>query len=262
MPAEQRRASMPGMMRLIWPVRLGCAPEWSARPEWSVSLAGAAGTQSLFDTGPVSFTQFQATRGQAAYIESCAACHGPNLDDGQFAPPVKGVAFKTHWHDQSPAALRSLIVKRMPPASPGSLGSRTYTDIEAYLLQENGDRAGTAELAASSAPAELAAASEHDSSPRTIGAALVDNQDAEYRAAMAARRILLDRLTPVSDAMLRSPAASDWLMWRGTYDTLGYSPLDQINRTHGAQSWRRLDIVAAAERQRGRAVDPRRRAVH
>jgi alcohol dehydrogenase (cytochrome c) len=215
---------MPGMMRLIWPVRAGCAAGLAC------VLGGAAGAQSLFDTGPVGFTQVQATRGQVAYTESCAACHGPNLDDGQFAPPVKGVAFRMHWHDQSPAALRSLIVKRMPPASPGSLGSRAYTDIEAYLLQENGDSAGTAELAASSAPAEFAAASEHDSRPRSIGAALVDNQDAEYHAAMAARRIVLDRLTPVSDAMLRSPAASDWLMWRGTYDTLGYSPLDQINQ--------------------------------
>ncbi len=36
-------------------------------------------------------------------------------------------------------------------------------------------------------------------------------------------------LTPVTDAMLRDPPASDWLMWRRTYDGYGYSPLDQIN---------------------------------
>src|SRR6202140_2535587 len=36
-------------------------------------------------------------------------------------------------------------------------------------------------------------------------------------------------LTPVTDAMLRNPPASDWLMWRRTYDGYGYSPLDQIN---------------------------------
>jgi len=83
---QRDRASMPAMMRLIWPVRLGCAAGLVC------VLGGAAGTQSLFDTGPVDFTQVQATRGQAAYTESCAACHGPNLDDGQFAPPVKGVA--------------------------------------------------------------------------------------------------------------------------------------------------------------------------
>jgi len=37
-------------------------------------------------------------------------------------------------------------------------------------------------------------------------------------------------LTPVTDATLRNPPASDWLMWRRTYDAWGYSPLDQINK--------------------------------
>jgi ankyrin repeat protein len=46
---------------------------------------------------------------------------------------------------------------------------------------------------------------------------------------MATRESLLRKLTPVSDAMLRNPAPADRLMWRGTYATLGYSPLDQIN---------------------------------
>ena len=34
--------------------------------------------------------------------------------------------------------------------------------------------------------------------------------------------------TPVTDARLESPAPEDWLMYRGTYDSWGYSPLDQI----------------------------------
>ncbi|HXC20780.1 MAG TPA: PQQ-binding-like beta-propeller repeat protein [Steroidobacteraceae bacterium] len=227
MQIEQRRAPMPWITR----------PGWRMRLMWAAGAAGilcaAAGAQSLFDSGPVGFTEPQATRGAVAYRESCAACHGPNLNDGQFASALKGAAFKAHWHDQSPDALWSLIMKRMPPASPGTLSSRTYADIEAYMLQENGERAGTTELAASSAPisgapAESLAASEHDSSPR-VGAALVDNQDERFRAAIAARQILLSKVTPASDAMLRDPAAGDWLMWRGSYATLGYSRLDQIN---------------------------------
>ena len=35
---------------------------------------------------------------------------------------------------------------------------------------------------------------------------------------------------PVTDAMLQSPAAEDWLMWRRTLDGWGYSPLDQVDR--------------------------------
>ena len=34
----------------------------------------------------------------------------------------------------------------------------------------------------------------------------------------------------VTDAMLQDPDPADWLMWRRTLDTWGYSPLDQIDR--------------------------------
>ena len=40
----------------------------------------------------------------------------------------------------------------------------------------------------------------------------------------------LDRLTPVTDEMLRNPPPGDWLHWRRTYDGWAYSPLKQINR--------------------------------
>lgn len=35
---------------------------------------------------------------------------------------------------------------------------------------------------------------------------------------------------PVTDAMLHEPDPADWLMWRRTLDSWGYSPLNQINR--------------------------------
>jgi len=39
-----------------------------------------------------------------------------------------------------------------------------------------------------------------------------------------------DDFTPVTDSMLQNPADGDWLMWRRTLDSWGYSPLDQVNR--------------------------------
>jgi alcohol dehydrogenase (cytochrome c) len=48
--------------------------------------------------------------------------------------------------------------------------------------------------------------------------------------ALAAIRAPLDRLTPVTEEMLRNPPAGDWLHWRRTYNGWGYSPLNQINR--------------------------------
>ena len=40
---------------------------------------------------------------------------------------------------------------------------------------------------------------------------------------------------PVNDAMLQNPAPGDWLMWRRTLDSWGYSPLDQIDRENVGQ---------------------------
>ena len=37
---------------------------------------------------------------------------------------------------------------------------------------------------------------------------------------------------PVTDQMLQNPDPADWLMWRRTLDSWGYSPLDQIDRSN------------------------------
>src|SRR5262245_51086089 len=37
---------------------------------------------------------------------------------------------------------------------------------------------------------------------------------------------------PVTDDTIRNPSASDWLAWRGTSRSLGYSPLGQMTRAN------------------------------
>src|SRR5437763_4209147 len=37
---------------------------------------------------------------------------------------------------------------------------------------------------------------------------------------------------PVTDAMLENPDPADWLMWRRTLNSWGYSPLSQITRAN------------------------------
>ena len=54
--------------------------------------------------------------------------------------------------------------------------------------------------------------------------------DPVAQARLATLRGPLDRLTPVTDAMLREPSPNDWLMWRRTYNGWGHSPLAQIDR--------------------------------
>ena len=51
-------------------------------------------------------------------------------------------------------------------------------------------------------------------------------------AAGGAGHAQVERFIPVTDAMLQDPDPDDWLMWRRTLDSWGYSPLDQIDRTN------------------------------
>ncbi|MGH9202536.1 MAG: PQQ-binding-like beta-propeller repeat protein, partial [Vicinamibacterales bacterium] len=53
--------------------------------------------------------------------------------------------------------------------------------------------------------------------------------------------------TPVSDSILRNPGPSDWLHWRRTYESWGYSPLTQINR----QNVSRLQLAWAWTMEQG-----------
>src|SRR5438105_3177162 len=40
---------------------------------------------------------------------------------------------------------------------------------------------------------------------------------------------------PVTDQMLQNPDPADWLMWRRTLNSWGYSPLNQINRANAGR---------------------------
>ena len=51
----------------------------------------------------------------------------------------------------------------------------------------------------------------------------------------------LANLSVITDAHLANPPAEDWLIWRGTYDAHGFSPLQQIDRSNVDQlgeAWR------------------------
>lgn len=105
-------------------------------------LAGAQGSK------PALYTADQATAGAAVYSQSCAACHGPQLE-GVAAPALKGSVFGEMATAQSLTAdsLLDVIVNTMPQSDPGSLKPEDYNAVTAYILQQNGYPAGTAALA-------------------------------------------------------------------------------------------------------------------
>jgi alcohol dehydrogenase (cytochrome c) len=192
----------------------------------AIALAAVAWGQAP-PTSIVEFTAAQAAAGKTAYDRDCAGCHGRNLDNGQFAPALRGQAFNRAWAGRTVAELFTYVSLRMPPAAPNSLGARTYAAITAYLMQSNGVAAGLKEMPAT--PAELALLRIPGLAERrpaagggvTPGVALPNQPPPNS---------LLERMRPVTDAMLAKPAPEQWLTWRRTYDAQGYSPLNQIHR--------------------------------
>jgi alcohol dehydrogenase (cytochrome c) len=92
------------------------------------------------------FTAAQAARGQALYSANCAMCHGDGLDDGQFAPALKGPNFTAYWSGKTAADVLTYISTMMPPTDPGSLGAQGSADVLAYITQGGGGKAGDKEL--------------------------------------------------------------------------------------------------------------------
>ena len=193
-------------------------------------LQVAPGAQQAPPAGAASrsaptFTAAQAAQGEAAYRTSCASCHGADLNDGAFGPALKGPQFIQKYGGKSVEPLYTVSATRMPTTAPGSLAPAIYAQIVAYILQQNAIVAGTEELPSDTA--RLAT--------MTIpagGFAIMGFSPYTPPTAKVTRPNPLDRYTPVTDEMLASPAASEWLGWRRTVDAHGFSPLTQITKSN------------------------------
>jgi mono/diheme cytochrome c family protein len=109
-----------------------------------LALTLAAGAQ----TKPALYTTDQASAGAAIYSQSCASCHGAQLE-GVSGPALKGTVFGDTAAAQSLTAdsMLDVITGSMPQSDPGSLKPEEYSAVTAYILQQNGYPAGTAPLA-------------------------------------------------------------------------------------------------------------------
>src|SRR5262245_35868995 len=167
------------------------------------------------------FTSEQAAAGRAAFEQTCAMCHGQNLRQLPNAQ-LAGTEFVGRWGSRATSDLVTQARSTMPPDNPGGLPPETYTNIVAYLLQMNGGTATENEIDASTTArvgqgltgqAVAAAVAAPSAPPAPTGVIVAGN---------------VARFTPVTDAMLRNPAADDWLMLRHDYGATSYSPLAQI----------------------------------
>ena len=189
-----------------------------------LTLSWRIGVVAQSEPVAISFTVGQADEGQAAYAQYCAACHGDNMDDGEFGLPLKGVDFRERWRSRPPEALFTLISSTMPQDRPGVLDDETYAQLLAYILHENGSEPGGDELPADPAALE---AMESPRWRRGGGGGLAPGV---VVPPPPVTRNPLDGIRPVTDIMLTDVSDGEWLLWRRTYDAFGFSPLKKINR--------------------------------
>lgn len=192
--------------------------------------SGAAVAQA-----PASFTAAQAEQGRTAYTQHCAACHGDNLQGGQFGPTLKGRAFQAKWGGASLNELYSYVRRSMPPAAVGQLGESTYAALLARMLADNGVAPGQVALVTDAAvlagmvvPGQALSG---QAQLRTGGFGLTPGVPVPP---WPKRANPLDRITPVTAAMLSNPAPGEWLSWRRGHQGRGFSPLRQITKDNVA----------------------------
>jgi alcohol dehydrogenase (cytochrome c) len=215
----------------------------------AAALAGILmGQQPATAVAP--FTAAQATAGRTAYEANCAQCHGADLGGRNDASALAGGLFMGSWGNRNTADLIGFMEGAMPPGNPGRLGEETYLNIAAFILTQNGARAGnqaltaatkvdirtiaTGQLVAQIAPAP--GGGNGRGGGRGRGGAAGANEPLGGRAEApvpATPRGLtipgeVKNYTPVTDAMLRNPDPNDWLMIRHDYHANNYSTLNQI----------------------------------
>ena len=120
------------------------------------SLSSALWARQAADAADGVYTEAQAARGLAVYQKECNYCHHDDLLGGEdlevIPPPLVAAAFEERWHGKSMAEMFMVISTTMPWRGKG-LTPAQYADVIAYMLKENGYKAGSQELPAD--PARL-----------------------------------------------------------------------------------------------------------
>lgn len=93
------------------------------------------------------YTDAQAERGKALYMERCVQCHGPELmGGGAGAGPLQGATFSGNWNGVPLGDMLERLRQSMPADKPATLSRQQCADVLAFIFSVNKFPAGKAEL--------------------------------------------------------------------------------------------------------------------
>jgi mono/diheme cytochrome c family protein len=122
----------------------------------SALIAAPHAASSQVTPPPVaSYTTQQSDTGKDVFDNTCAGCHGSDLNGGQ-GPALVGAPFMYTWSGQQVAGLIKFVQNNMPASAPGTLTPETTLNVVAYILSKNKIAAGNAPLSATSTGIVLA----------------------------------------------------------------------------------------------------------
>ncbi|HKU69098.1 MAG TPA: PQQ-binding-like beta-propeller repeat protein [Candidatus Baltobacteraceae bacterium] len=173
------------------------------------------------------YTPSEASAGATVYTQSCAQCHGANLQ-GQSGPTLKGASIQRAY--PSGDKLYDFIRTQMPYNAPGSLSTTQYREVTAYILQQNG-RLGAQAAGAARGPGRVTGKSgaTKGTPPPSYEIVRVAPPSTVTTAAIPASA----RIDISDDMMLASTTDRDnWLVDGRSYDNSRYSPLAQITTSN------------------------------
>ena len=214
-----REAGLAARVARVAAAGLIAAGGLSAGPGVAVAAAQADGA----------FTTDQASSGWSVYGVQCGDCHGPNLEGMVHAPPLSGVEFLNSWAGETTDGLFAYLRDEMPPGQAGALSDQAYIDLVAYLLEANGAVPGERTLMVGEG-VPIGDAADIEEARRAAGA----GERVRRRSSRFINQVVPHELSPVTDAMLADPPPGDWLSWRRTRNSHGYSTLEQVTRDNVA----------------------------
>jgi len=201
----------------------------------TLAAAGPAAAAEVDEPPPMpAFTQQQVDQGRDIYAKECALCHGIGLE-GAAGPAMKGPTYELAWMkgEHTVADFFEVMQRTMPLGAPGKLSEPEALATVAYILANNGYRAGErpldrAGLAVKLHPPGGAAAA----APRVASTAPVAERP-RLPAVTGNAKLATTRVP--DEETIRNIAPEDWLTYNRSYDGTRFSPLDQINRRTAAK---------------------------
>ena len=126
-------------------------PEAEAAAEAPAATESAAipeGERSMYDGV---FTAAQQEAGQAAFMASCASCHGNTARGSSGGPRIIGPVINNKYNGKTVWDYYTYVKDNMPMGAANSLSEQTYADITAFVLAAHGAEAGETALPADEA---------------------------------------------------------------------------------------------------------------